>query len=149
MNYAPASYDQAPSVEADPREIEAWALLKAARRLDNARLNPEDVEELRASLRQNQMLWTIFQAAVSEDACPLPLEIRKSVLQLSQIIDKRTFACFGDLDPEHLPPLIDINRNVALGLMGNPGDGIEGSQSTTVKTLPEIDTEHTALNLDC
>lgn len=116
-----SAYDQqAPSEDSDPREIEAWALMKSARRLDEARRDPTNKDELRESLRFNQILWTIFQTAVTEPDCPLPREVRENVLKLSVLVDKRTFSCLGDLDVDKMDFLIDLNRNVALGLMEKP-----------------------------
>lgn len=110
-------YERPPSAASDPREIEAWALMRSARRLEEARRDPGDEDELRESLRFNHILWTIFQTAVAESDCQLPREVRENVLKLSVLVDKRTFSCLGDLDVDKLDFLIDLNRNLALGLM--------------------------------
>lgn len=151
MRQSPASrtsYDQTPSADADPREIEAWALLKSARQLDEASRDLENPDNLRDCLRQNQLLWTIFQSAVAGDDSPLPREVRETVLQLSLIVDKHTFSCLADLDPKKVPALVEINRNVALGLMGQPGDG---SEKLTPKQSNEneIPTTPVSLDVDC
>ncbi len=154
MRQAPASqasYDQTPSADADPREIEAWALLKSARQLDDASRAPENPDELRNCLRQNQLLWTIFQSAVAGDDSPLPLKVRETVLNLSLIVDKHTFSCLADLDPEKVPALVEINRNVALGLMGQPGEGFEqpATAHNRQSNENEIPTTPVSLDVDC
>lgn len=110
----------------DPREIEAWALMKSADRLENARREKDD-DEVRESLRINQILWTIIQTAVAGTETELPPEVRDNILKLSLVVDEKTFDCLGDLDREKLPFLIDLNRNIALGLMGMPGERAEGA----------------------
>ena len=115
------SYNPAP-VSNDPREIEAWALMKSADRLENARREIDD-HEVRESLRINQILWTIIQTAVAGTETELPPDVRDNILRLSIIVDNKTYDCLGDLDREKLPFLIDLNRNIALGLMGMPGEG--------------------------
>ena len=119
------SYSQTPPVS-DPRAVEAWALMKSADRLESARREKDDVE-LRESLRINQILWTIIQTAAAEQETELPPEVRDNILNLSLIVDRKTFDCLGDLDRDKLPFLIDLNRNIAMGLMGMPGDGDDGA----------------------
>ena len=81
----------APPASNDPREIESWALMKSAARLDHARLNEEDDDEFRESLRVNQLLWTIFQDSVARPDTELPPEVRDNILRLSIFVDKRTY----------------------------------------------------------
>lgn len=135
---SPDPYDKAPPPDADPREIEAWALLKAARRLDRARTDPENAQEIRDSLRQNQMLWTIFQTAVAAADCPLPRDVRESILNLSVFVDKRTYSCLSDLDPGKIPALVGINRNIAMGLMER---GADAPAATPKSQAPETTAE--------
>lgn len=115
-----SAYDRRPSPD-DPRQVEAWGLMKAAERLDNARRDPNDDDELRESLRINQILWTIIQSGVSAPDNELPPEVRDNILKLSALVDQRTYACLGDLDREKVSFLVDVNRHLAMGLMGYPG----------------------------
>lgn len=103
-------------VSDDPRDVEAWALAEASRRLLDAARNPDDVEGLRAALQLNQRLWTIFQAAITEDDCQMPADLRTNVAALSLMVDRETVARLVDLDVSKLETLININRNVAGGL---------------------------------
>lgn len=100
----------------DPREIEAWALTEAARRIVDAGRDPSNTEGLQAALQLNQRLWTIFQAAISEDECQLPHDVRTNVAALSLMVDRETMARLVDLDATKLDLLVNINRNVAAGL---------------------------------
>lgn len=108
-------YSTRPTTD-DPREVEAWALGEAARRLIDAARDPGNTDALRAALQLNQRLWTIFQAAMTEDDCPLPYALRTNIAALSLLVDRETMARMADLDGTKLDVLININRNVAGGL---------------------------------
>ncbi|MFV3129448.1 flagellar biosynthesis regulator FlaF [Niveispirillum sp. KHB5.9] len=107
----------------DPRDVEAWGLTEAARRLIHARQAPENPDLLRQALSLNQRLWTIFQTSMVDPECPLPKDIRDNVLALSIIVDRQTFDRLIDLDVNKLDRLIDINRAVATGLSQRPSAG--------------------------
>lgn len=103
-------------VSDDPRDVEAWALAEASRRLIDAARDPDNTDGLRAALQLNQRLWTIFQAAITEDDCVMPQDLRTNVAALSLMVDRETVARLIDLDVSKLDVLISINRNVASGL---------------------------------
>lgn len=107
-------------VSEDPRDVEAWGLTEAARRLIHARQSPENSELLRQALSLNQRLWTIFQTSMVDPECPLPRDVRENILALSIIVDRQTFDRLIDLDVTKLDRLIDINRAVATGLSQRP-----------------------------
>ncbi|MCW2243912.1 flagellar biosynthesis regulator FlaF [Azospirillum canadense] len=100
----------------NPRDVEAWALAEAARRLIDAGRNPDNTEALRAALQLNQRLWTIFQAAMTEEDCGHPPEVRTNIAALSLLVDRETTARLIDLDGTKLETLVAINRSVASGL---------------------------------
>ncbi len=110
-------------VSEDPRDVEAWGLTEAARRLIHARQSPENPELLRQALSLNQRLWTIFQTSMVDPECPLPRDVRDNILTLSIIVDRQTFDRLIDLDVAKLDRLIDINRAVATGLSQRPAAG--------------------------
>ena len=104
----------------DPRSTESWALSEASRRLVVASKNEDGGKSLREALILNQRLWTIFQTAITEPDCPLPVEIRSNVLALSVMMDRQILQRLGDLDGSKLQPILDINRCVAEGLASKP-----------------------------
>lgn len=114
-----AGYSNRPTSD-DPRDVEAWGLTEAARRLIHARQTPDNSDLLRQALSLNQRLWTIFQTSMVDPECPLPKDIRDNVLALSIIVDRQTFDRLIDLDVNKLDRLIDINRAVATGLSQRP-----------------------------
>ncbi|TWB43817.1 flagellar biosynthesis regulator FlaF [Nitrospirillum pindoramense] len=120
-----AGYTNRPASD-NPRDIEAWGLTEAARRLMLAAQTPENPEPLRQALSLNQRLWTIFQSSMAEEDCPLPKDLREKILVLSLIVDRQTFERLGDLDVTKLQQLIDINRNIAAGLSQRPDAAAAG-----------------------
>jgi len=130
----PAGYSNRPTSD-DPRDIEAWGLTEAARRLIHAKQSPDDPDQLRQALTLNQRLWTIFQTSMVDPECPLPKEIRDNVLALSIIVDRQTFDRLVDLDVGKLDRLIDINRAVAAGL-SQRGAGAVGLQPGPQPAVP-------------
>lgn len=99
----------------NPRDVEAWALAEAARRLIAAG-HAKDTEALQAALQLNQRLWTIFQAAITEEDCGHPPEVRTNIAALSLLVDRETTARLIDLDFNNVETLVSINRAVASGL---------------------------------
>ncbi|MCP4716086.1 MAG: flagellar biosynthesis regulator FlhF, partial [Deltaproteobacteria bacterium] len=47
---------------------------------------------------------------------PMPVDIRRNLLQLSVVVDRVTFDILENPAPEKLTMLININRNIAAGL---------------------------------
>lgn len=115
------AYQSSQKLGSAPRQTEARALLEAARMMDAA-VETDDMDAYRAALRLNWRLWTIIQADVTAPECELPTEIRENIISLSVFIDKHTVGALAERAGEKLRVLIDINRNIASGLMGQ---GIE------------------------
>lgn len=111
------AYQSSQKLGSAPRQTEARALLEAARMMDAA-VESDEMDAYRASLRLNWRLWTIIQADVTAPECELPTEIRENIISLSVFIDKHTVGALADRASEKLRVLIDINRNIASGLMG-------------------------------
>ena len=113
------AYRSSQRLGSNARDTEAQALLEAARRLDAAMRNENDSDAYRSALRLNWRLWTIIQADVSSDGSPLPPEIRQNILSLSVFIDRHTVKALAEPNVARLKVLIEINRNIAAGLMVN------------------------------
>lgn len=115
----------------NPRETEAWALTEAARRMADAqRRGAED--DFLAAVRLNWRLWTIFQAEISSDECPLPIEMRENMLSLSNFVDKTTVDIIADPQTHKASILVSINRNIAAGLFAGPGSTAPEEGSTVL-----------------
>jgi flagellar protein FlaF len=103
---------------AAPQQAEAWALTTAARKLADAKQSGEKSAIL-AAVRLNWRLWTIFQANLAGPECEVPNGIKLSLLRLANFIDKRSVVLLAAADPEKLDVLININRQIASGLLGD------------------------------
>lgn len=102
------------------RELEASILNQAALRLKNCQENwdaDDRDEKLMAALDYNQQVWSILQSELVKSDHPLPDHIRRNLLNLSVFVDKRIFETMAFPSPEKLTIIIDINRNIAAGLM--------------------------------
>ena len=119
--HASAQYRQPGQHGGSPRETEGRALLEAARRLTAAKDKPDNRKELLDTVRLNWRLWTIFQSEVNSQESPLPPEIKSNVITLCNFIDKHTVEILSDPNPDKLDILISINRNIAAGLLADPG----------------------------
>lgn len=113
-----------------PANSEAWALIEAARRISVAASSPDNVEQLRDALRLNWRLWTLFQANLSLEDCGVPDELRTNMLSLANFVDKRTVVALADPSAEVVKVLVDINRNIASGLLA----GLQTSPSEAAPT---------------
>ncbi len=121
---ASQAYESVTKHAASGRELEAAALFKAARLLDGCRQNwaaADRRQRLEEALRFNQRLWTLFQTDLSRPGHALPVDVRVNLLRISAFMDKRTFEILAEPSPEKLQALIDIDRNIALGLSGSEG----------------------------
>ena len=117
-----------------PRETEGRALPEPARRMAEVQKTPDDVKAMKETARLNWRLWTIFQAEVTQADCPLPPEVRKNMLDLCNFVDKHTVRLLANPEPEGFDVLININRQIAAGLLAEvatPADpGPAGPQGT-------------------
>jgi flagellar protein FlaF len=119
MSNAAAAYSRTSQTTANPREIEAQALLKAARQLQDVQngWNGPD-KNMHNALMFNRRLWTIFMSAAESNDNPQPLEVRQNIANIGVFVMKQTVDMQTEPDPAKLKSLIDINCNLAAGLSG-------------------------------
>ena len=131
-------YANAPA-SGDPRKTEAWALTEAARRMKAAQDEPGNLQNFLDTLRLNWRLWTIFQAELSSPETPVPASIRQNMLSLCNYVDRVTvdlIAAGTSANVEKANPLININRQLARGLLGMASDDEEVGSSEDLNTDP-------------
>ncbi|SCA57856.1 conserved hypothetical protein [Candidatus Terasakiella magnetica] len=126
-------YQSAPT-GGQPTYSEAWALIAAARNLVESTQIEDEKERktaMQAALRKNWKLWTIFQAelAIAEET-PVPEDVRINMLTLAKFVDNHTVQQLSDPQAERVMVLVDINRNIANGLL-------EGAQNADAAPAPE------------
>jgi flagellar biosynthesis activator protein FlaF len=119
MSNAAQAYARTSQTTASPREIEAQALLKAARQLQEVQINwTGPGKEMEHALLFNRRLWSIFMSAASAAENPQPVEVRQNIANIGVFVMKQTVDMQLNPDPAKLKSLIDINCNLAAGLAG-------------------------------
>lgn len=119
MSNAAQAYARTSTTTASPREIEAQALLKAARQLQEVQANWVGPDQaMHHALLFNRRLWTIFMSAVEDSESQQPIEVRQNIANIGVFVMKQTVEMQLNPDPAKLKPLIDINCNIAAGLSG-------------------------------
>jgi flagellar protein FlaF len=119
MSNAAQAYARTSQATSNPRDIEAQALLKAARQLQDVQTNwsgPD--QQMQTALLFNRQLWAIFMSAAENADNKQTLEIRQQIANIGVFVMKQTVDMQLVPDPKKLSSLIDINCNIAAGLSG-------------------------------
>lgn len=130
----------------DPRKTEAWALTEAARRMKAAQEKPNDIQAFLETLRLNWRLWTIFQAELSSPESPVPIGIRENMLSLCNYVDRVTVDMIADGElakVEQATSLININRELARGLLGMATDEKKPTSQDNLTVEPSMGSSDT------
>lgn len=130
------AYAQTQRSSMSPREIEAMAFTKAALMLDEAKGRLDDYDAYAAALKFNQLLWTIIQADIVDKENKLPPELKANILSLSIFVDKQTIKSLANVSAANLDSLININKNLAEGLMMKPEGTAAAGQKSASQTAP-------------
>ena len=119
MSHAAQAYARTSQATAHPREIEAQALLMAARKLQDVQVNWAGPDKnMHKALLFNRRLWTIFLSAAETNDNPQPEEVRQNIANIGVFVMKQTIEMQMEPDPAKLKSLIEINCNIAAGLAG-------------------------------
>src|SRR5471030_2499804 len=119
MSHTAQAYSRTSQTTAPPREIEAQALLKAARQLRDVQTNWAGPDRnMHKALLFNRRLWSIFMSAAETNDNPQPVEVRQNIANIAVFVLKQTVEMQLNPDPAKLKSLIDINCNIAAGLAG-------------------------------
>jgi flagellar biosynthesis activator protein FlaF len=116
-----AAYNTVQKITSSGREIEALVLTRAAQKLADVKNNwdaPDRDAKLDEALRNNQMIWSVFQGELMKADNPLPKKLKQDILSLSLFIDKRSFEVMAQPAPEKLDVIINLNLSLAAGLRG-------------------------------
>ena len=119
MSNAAQAYARTSHTTSSPRDIEAQALLKAARQLQEVQTNwAGPGKAMESALLFNRRLWSIFMSAAQTDENPQSIEVRQNIANIGVFVMKQTVEMQLNPDPAKLKSLIDINCNLAAGLSG-------------------------------
>ncbi len=103
-----------------PREIEARALLKAARFLQDIQSRWEHVkpQEIEACLKINRHIWlAFFEHASLHEQKDNSRSLPQNMITLANFVFKRSLDILTKPSAEKLTSLIFINREIAAGLL--------------------------------
>jgi flagellar biosynthesis activator protein FlaF len=112
------AYAAAQNSALPPRHVEAAALTRAANMLEEAIADFDDRDRWEDAIKRNQKLWTVIQFEVARPDHPMPAETLKNLYELSMFVDRQSVKAMVSRDPEDLRPMINVNREIAAGLMG-------------------------------
>lgn len=115
----------------DQRETEARVLLKAAQMFKELQDNwdQSNLEVIEATLKYNRNVWLMFyDAAIENPEGNRPDDLRGNIVNLANFIFKREIDIMSDPQKDKLNILININREIAAGLMTKPGTAQEQSK---------------------
>lgn len=107
----------------DPRELEARTLMRSVQKMQDLqerwdKVKPEEMDDV---LRNNRQIWMIFvDNALSDSDTNRPDQLRNNITNLGAYVFKRTLDILADPKKEKIDVLIDINREIAAGLMSKP-----------------------------
>jgi flagellar biosynthesis activator protein FlaF len=119
MSNAAQAYARTSQTTGTARDIEAQALLKAAKQLRDVQNNWTGPSSgMHKALLFNRRLWTIFLSAVESNDSPQPLQVRQNIANISVFVMHQTVSMQTEPDPAKLKSLIDINCHIAAGLAG-------------------------------
>ncbi len=115
----------------DPREVEARALMKSAQNMQAIKDTwPEGEKDLDEALTKNRQLWSIFVAAMEENT-NIPTDVRTNIANLGIYTFKRTLDILAEPNPSKLDILINLNRNIAAGLLESVANTQKAQQQQT------------------
>lgn len=121
-NQVAQAYQRTQQTTANPRELEASLLIKAAARLQAVRDNwDQGRTDLDDAITFNRKLWTILATSATRADNPLPPEVKTNVANMAVFIFSHSMRVLSDPQPEKLTSLIFINANIAAGLRGSAG----------------------------
>ena len=122
MQSAAQAYGKVAAQTSSPRELEADLLLRAAAQLQ-AVVDKWDGTKSDAyynALTYNRRLWVILFSAVTAPDNPLPTETRQNVGNLGLFVFNETIELTSEADRKRVEAFVNINRQVAAGLLGRP-----------------------------
>ena len=112
----------------DQRELEARILLKSAKMLADlqADLDSATTEVIESTLKYNRQIWMMFyDTALENPDNNRPNDLRSNIINLANFIFKREVEIMSEPVPQKFDVLININKEIAAGLMSKP----EGEQT--------------------
>jgi flagellar protein FlaF len=141
---AAGKYDQhAQAHTPDQRELEARVLLKAARAMQELQKNWDSMThaQLDEVLTYNRQIWLMFVDTAVEDEDPARSStLRNNIANLGLFVFRQTVTILSNPAREKLDILIEINRDIAAGLMTKTPNAGAGEQAAPPPQAQPVDT---------
>lgn len=119
MRSAAQTYKNVARQTSNPRELEATLLLQAAARLQSVHDSwDQNKSQLDDALLYNRKLWSVFLSEMTDANNPMPKDVRQNVANIGLFVMNQTVTVMNDPRPDKLGSLININRELAAGLLG-------------------------------
>ena len=119
MQSASQTYKNVARQSSNPRELEATLLLQAAAKLQSVHDGwDQNRAQLDDALLFNRKLWVVFLTEMTNSNNPMPKAVRQNVANIGLFVMNQTVKMMNDPRPDHLDSLININREIAAGLLG-------------------------------
>ena len=121
---ASAYGDHAQKNTPDQRELEGRVLLKAAKMIKDLQddWDSMNTEILESTLKYNRQVWMVFyDTALENPEGDRPNDLRSNIINLANFIFKRELDIMAQPEKQKLDVLININREIAAGLMTQSG----------------------------
>ena len=99
------------------RALEGEAFMKAVNLLTQAQDFPQNKRLLGEALQYTQKLWTLVQADLNSQDNKLDKDLKANLLSLSLYVDEHCLLAIKKPHPQVLQGLIEVNRNIAAGLL--------------------------------
>lgn len=141
-NAAGAYGSNAQQFTSDQRELEGHVLLKSAKMLQDLQNDWDSMTNdiLEQTLKYNRQIWMLFyDAALENPEGDRPNDLRSNIINLANFIFKHELNIMADPKKEKLSSLININRDIAAGLMTKKQTDENNAKET-------LNTEHTSIS---
>lgn len=130
----------------DQRALEGKILQKAAQKLESlsSRLQSGEkvpLEEIGDTFEYNRKIWTLFVSETMNDEHALPQNLKNNIASLGIFVFKRSHEALIEPTPERIRPLIDINRNIAAGLLKQTSTPLPPTPGPLASKKPKEPTE--------
>lgn len=124
----------------DQRELEAHVLIKSAKFMSTLQNDWDNVtpDILEETLKYNRQIWMMFyDTALENSEGDRPNDLRSNIINLANFVFKRELDIMSAPDKEKLNVLININREIAAGLMTKSTEDSPAPQTEDTKKPPE------------
>jgi len=137
---ASAYGDNAQKNTPDQRELEARVLLKSTKMLTDLQegLDEANSELIESTLKYNRQIWMMFyDTALENPDQNRPNDLRSNIINLANFIFKREVEIMSEPTKQKFDVLININKEIAAGLMTKAKNDAENANSAASTATDE------------